>query len=321
MINDRRINVNEFSYEELIKLREHSMQYQNVSDKRTFLKTMIPFEQKLVLLNSYKPYEVLSFLESLDYKNTDLIIDSLTNDELRKIINLFTMEDKQRFYNNFSHLDLVNRFIAHDKNSKEYVEKLTIDRKVDLLNETDNKTLESVETIYSTMSSEEKQIANEKVTLFDIGNLTYNSNENNIDTAHIDDSKTIEDNIIIKDGEISQEIKQESEEQINELEDSLAKFDPYSEIFDINNIPELTKDKLVSNPIEQKIEIKSIIPEIETPEEILAKFTKVVQETEKKEIEIIKSNIVSKGIELPKSVVPNILPTSLDFLNEKQKLK
>lgn len=321
MINDRRINENEFSYEELIKLREHSMQYQNVSDKRTFLKNMIPFEQKLVLLNSYKPYEVLSFLESLDYKNTDLIIDSLTNDELRKIINLFTMEDKQRFYNNFSHLDLVNRFIAHDKNSKEYVEKLTIDRKVDLLNETDNKTLESVETIYSTMSSEEKQIANEKVTLFDIGNSTYDSNENNIDTAHIDDSKTIEDNIIIKDGEISQEIKQESEEQINELEDSLAKFDPYSEIFDINNIPELTKDKLVSNPIEQKIEIKSIIPEIETPEEILAKFTKVVQETEKNEIEIIKSNIVSKGIELPKSVVPNILPTSLDFLNEKQKLK
>jgi len=74
MIDDRRIKEAEFNYEELIKLKEHAKQYKFVSDKKSFLKSITPFEQKIILLNSQKPYEVLSYIEDFDSKNTNLLI-------------------------------------------------------------------------------------------------------------------------------------------------------------------------------------------------------------------------------------------------------
>ena len=100
----------------------------------------------------------------------------------------------------------------------------------------------------------------------------------------------------------------------------MDKFDPDSKTFDISDIPELTKDKLVSNPIKEKIEVKSVVPEILSPEQIYSKFSELAQETEKKEIAQMKSTISAPKIDLPKSTMANIAPISLDYLDKNIKL-
>ena len=61
---------------------------------------------------------------------------------------------------------------------------------------------------------------------------------------------------------------------------------------------------LVNNPTEQKIEFKSVLPKIKTPEEILDEFNKVAVETEKKEIEIKEEPKVEEPVKQPIEETP-----------------
>ena len=157
------INKNEFSYEDLKLMEEHAKKYDMVSDKKNFLKSITPYEQKLVLLHTTDPYEVLNYLDELDLKNSRIILSNLEYHEISKIIGLLNSDDKKRFYATFSDLDLVNKFIAYDKNASDHIENLTLDRKVEILNSTDSKTEEAATKIYDSINEEDKEVVVESV--------------------------------------------------------------------------------------------------------------------------------------------------------------
>ena len=163
-IEEKIFTEKELSYEELNQMKEHAKKYDYVVDKKEFLKSITPYEQKLVLLETKNPYEVLTYLDELDFNNSRLILQQLTSAEIRKIIDEFTSEDKRKFYANFSDLSLVNQFIMYDTNSKEHITNLKTERKVDILNSTKAETKESATKIYDTIKEEEKE--------FVVGNIT-----------------------------------------------------------------------------------------------------------------------------------------------------
>lgn len=157
------LNESELPYEQILQMKEHSKQYEFATDKIEFLKNISAYEQKLILLQSERPYEVLEYLSQLDLKTSKIVLSELKYDELYEIIRLFTLEDKKRFYNTFSDLSLVNRFIACDKNADNFIDDLTTDRKVNLLNSSDKKTVEATAKIYESIPEEERVMVASKV--------------------------------------------------------------------------------------------------------------------------------------------------------------
>lgn len=151
-------------FETIKQIREHANLYDSAYDKKEFLKNVSVHEQKIILMNSGKPYEVLSYLDELDLKSSRLLLEELNYDEIKHIISLFSAEDKKRFYATFSDLSLVNQFISQDKNSQQHVQNLSFERKVDLIDSSDKQTQVATSVIYESMPLEERVSAVEKVT-------------------------------------------------------------------------------------------------------------------------------------------------------------
>lgn len=165
MDNITELNSHKFiDTETMKKIQEHAKLYENTYDKKEFLKNVSVHEQKIILMNSSKPYEVLNYLDELDLKSSRLLLEELNYDEIKHIINLFSSEDKKRFYATFSDLSLVNQFISQDKNSIEHVQNLSFDRKVDLIDSSDKQTQVATSVIYESMPYEERVSVTEKIT-------------------------------------------------------------------------------------------------------------------------------------------------------------
>lgn len=170
-------NINELNSKKFIdsetmkKIREHASLYDSTYDKKEFLKKVSVHEQKIILMNSSKPYEVLNYLDELDLKSSRLLLEELNFEEIKHIISLFSAEDKKRFYATFSDLSLVNQFIVQDKYSSTHVQNLSFERKVDLIDSSDNQTQVATSVIYESMPYEERVSAVEKVTDVDAMNV------------------------------------------------------------------------------------------------------------------------------------------------------
>ena len=80
--------------ETMQKIREHANLYDSAYDKKEFLKNVSVHEQKIILMNSSKPYEVLNYLDELDLKSSRLLLEELNYDEIKHIISLFSAEDR-----------------------------------------------------------------------------------------------------------------------------------------------------------------------------------------------------------------------------------
>lgn len=158
------MNQNYYSYEDIIKMQEHAKKYSGESDKRNFLKEVSIVEQKMVLLSNQRPYEVLIYLDSLNNKETNKMLNELTNEEISNIILLFTDDDKKNFYSNFSQTSLVNRFIAMDKNAFQHIEHLELDRKIELLDSSKSYTENASKKLYESISEDDKQYVSDSLT-------------------------------------------------------------------------------------------------------------------------------------------------------------
>ena len=174
----------EIDYNLIKQIKEHAKNYDLSSDKKEFLKNVSAYEQKLILLESKNPCEVLTYLDELNLKSTKLVLRELTVDEISKILELFTTEDKKRFYNTFSELSVVNEFIMFDKNSSEYIKELSIERKIELMDSSNEKTSEATSIVYESMTPEEKTIAVESITSVDAISVLNNSSEYNNSTLY-----------------------------------------------------------------------------------------------------------------------------------------
>lgn len=168
MDNITELNAQKFIDSDTMKeIREHANLYDRAYDKKEFLRNVSVHEQKIILMNSSKPYEVLDYLDELDLKSSRLLLEELNFEEIKHIISLFTSEDKKRFYATFSDLSLVNQFISQDKNSQQHVQNLSFERKVDLIDSSNKQTQVATSVIYESMPLEERVSAAEKVTDMD----------------------------------------------------------------------------------------------------------------------------------------------------------
>lgn len=219
------IDENQLSYDEVVRIKEHAKQYDSVSDKKEFLRNAGAYEQKVILLNSIRPYEVLNYLSELELETSKIILESLKYEEIEKILELFSLEDKKRFYETFSDLSLVNEFIAIDENAKEHVKNLDFDRKVELIDSSTIKTAEASEIIYESMPYIERE---------EVSNLVTNANASvalSASDIYNNDAKISEivenNNINVEDikvetpQELEQKVEQEIEKQEIEQKDKM----------------------------------------------------------------------------------------------------
>lgn len=156
---DRRLN-----YELVKQIEEHAKRYNTAFDKKRFLKNVSPYEQKYILINSNDPFDVLMYLDEIDSKDTRLLLSELNQDEIKKIINLLSCEQKKLFYNSFTNLELVNKFIKYDKNAKEHIQDLEFERKVEIIDASTKVTAEASSVMYESMEDNEKQIVLDMIT-------------------------------------------------------------------------------------------------------------------------------------------------------------
>ena len=246
----------EINYDEIKKMEEHARGYETAEDKKEFLKNIPAYEQKIILLNSKNPYDVLCYLDELDLKNSRLILEELSFEEINKILELFTLEDKQNFYKNFSDLSLVNKFIAHDSKADEYVKDLSLDRKVDLINSSDKTTVVASAKIYESLPVEERTIASESL-----------NNSNSI-SALSEASTYVESNESIADYAESASIEN-SGEKVEILEDA-----------------SLIEEELMENILEEKLEEEMKEEQIEKAEELETEELKIENDDQELEDEL-----------------------------------
>lgn len=279
------------SYEYLKRLEEHSKLYDFVSDKKSFLRSIIPYEQKLVLLNSSDPYEVLNYLDELDNKATRKILNELTYDEIKKVISLFSSEDKKAFYSHYSDLDLVNQFIVHDKNASEYIDDLTFNRKVDLIDSSNSKTIEATSKVYETMSEEQQDIVSDFVTessAVSTLSVVEAQAENNSIEEVVEENNSLEQ---VENNQVEQLINEAIEEQV---EEKLEK----------EQQPELKEEK-IEIKLEQKeeplINEQEVVQELEINDEAetINLFQQEKQKNELSFINKIKNELISKEVTEP----------------------
>lgn len=144
-------------YSVLQLIKEHSKKYESAFDKKEFLRGICAFEQKFILLNSSNPYDVLLNLEQLDIKSSKLVLDELDYSDVSKILQLFNMEQKKDFYKHFTNLGLVNKFIIIDRQSEEYIDGLSFNRKVELIDSSKNSTSLATEKVYESIPKEKRE--------------------------------------------------------------------------------------------------------------------------------------------------------------------
>ena len=95
------------NYDLIKKIEKHAQTYNSHPDKKNFLRNVCAYEQKYILMNSMRPYDVLKYLDDLDLKSSRLVLEELNYAEIKKILDLFTHEDKTAFYKTFSDLSLI----------------------------------------------------------------------------------------------------------------------------------------------------------------------------------------------------------------------
>ena len=315
------------NYDEIKQMEEHAKKYEDAFDKKDFLRNISAYEQKIILLNSQHPYEVLNYLDELDLKNSRQILSELNFDEIKNILELFTAEDKKDFYKSFSDLSLVNQFIVQDKASSNYIKDLSFDRKVDLIDSSNKETVMASAKIYETMPEEERIVVAESVTTSNsISTLSeaagyVESNEINSDVVKLDSTTNesneldnLNENELMKveetNKEIIEEVKDElmdkmlkSEQLEEQQENKKEELTPEEKQLQVGETEELTPEERNLN-ITAKIDNNdSLISDIEsssfeTPNEVtLEQFQSVKQQTEQNEIEKIKQSIIKPSIE------------------------
>lgn len=209
-------NEKEISYEMLKAMQEHAKKYDEAIDKKEFLKGVSAYEQKLILLNSKDPYEVLNYLDELDLKSSRLILSELTYEEISKVLELFTAENKKQFYTTFSDLSLVNQFIIYDTKSSDYIENLSIDRKIKLLDSSNPTTVLATAKIYESIPETERELVVQSLSTADgisaLNEATAIVEENTVENNELDKEENTE---IEKEFEEKEKVEKQ-EEQLEE---------------------------------------------------------------------------------------------------------
>lgn len=213
-----------YNYNDLEQMKEKAKKIDYEPDKKSFLRTMNPLEQKMALFFSRRPYDIINYLGDLNNKDTNMMLNELTNEEISKLLEQFTAEDKRNFYSNFSNSVLVNRFIANDKQAFNHVDELDLERKIELLDSSKVSTTKATETIYDSLSTNEKAEVESKITSIE-GSIVIDNviepNENNLEnnveeTEELDVVKENEQKIQLE--EIKEEKEQLKEEKVEEKE-------------------------------------------------------------------------------------------------------
>ena len=320
----------DISYDMLKQIHEHVREYETVSDKKEFLKNVGAYEQKLILLNSSHPYEVLCYMEELDLPTTKLVLNKLNYKEISRILALFTTEDKEAFYKTFSDLDLVNQFITYDKRADEYIDDLSVDRKIDLLNSSDSKTVVASSKVFDSISNEDKvqvisninttngYVALSSADSYNTVELANEFNNDNMDKSenNLDSKKATE----IEQKEEIKEEQEKSEEDKIELDTEFdarmnyfkANFEKYKESnpelndIDIND-PNFHKligvslllviSKDFENYKKSNLENRVVPNNLE-----LEEFHQVQEQTENEVIQVLQSQVVSNDLEQSQEV-------------------
>ena len=226
----------EINYQVIKKIKEHARQYNFVNDKKEFLKNVSAFEQKVILLNSQNPYEVLNYLDELDIKSSKLVLSELTRDEIKKILYNFSSNDKKCFYSKFSYLQLVNEFIVQDKNSEEYINDLTFDRKVEILNSLEQQHKEASQEVYNSLDETEKDALKYKLT--DADAISALSSTTSYD-ADVEIKGSIEN--------ISNESVLESENVMNEQEQNKKEIEEQKNIIENKTLDQQKMEFFINN--------------------------------------------------------------------------
>lgn len=326
----------EINYDEIKQMEEHAKGYEVAADKKDFLRNISAYEQKIILLNSKNPYEVLNYLDELDLKNSRQILNELSFDEIKQILELFTSEDKQNFYKNFSDLTLVNQFIVHDKSSSNYIKDLSFDRKVNLIDSSNKETVMASAKIYETMPKEERSIVSEVVTTAnsistlseatdyvesnEASNETAESETNTNESNELDNSnenklmeleeinkeilEEVKEEILEENLEENQEAKEENQEAKEENQEAKEEILEGNHQIENPNIEEYVVDEInlnSKNEIDNKDSVVNNIDDssnIWLNKTILEDFEVAKQQAEQIEIEKIKQNITSTNKEL-----------------------
>lgn len=187
MNNDIRKEEKDYNYDELLQLQEHARKYNYETDKKEFLKKVNPQEQRIILLSSQNPYEVLNYLDEIDLEESRYMLNQLTQEEILKMLDLFSTEDKKMFYATFSQTSLVNRFIALDKKATNHISNLELDRKIELLDSSNLSTVEASYKVYESISPDDRLEVIESITTLD-GSVALNSIEDDVnDLSQIQD--------------------------------------------------------------------------------------------------------------------------------------
>lgn len=305
-----------YNYNDLEQMKEKAKKIDYEPDKKSFLRAMNPLEQKMALFYSRKPYDIINYLGDLNNKDTDMMLDELTNEEISKLLEQFTAEDKEHFYSNFSNSILVNKFIANDKQAFNHVDKLDLERKIELLDSSKVSTTKATETIYDSLSTNEKVEVESKITSTEgsivIDNIIeYNENnlENNVEAIEELDivkeneqkiqPEEIEDEKEQKEEKVEEkeEFKEDKFKQINEfLKVKMEQYKQQNPKFkDINlDNPDLFNSlsddlkEIVVNDFDLFVKYKK--NKIKQPEDILNEFQKSKEECESELI----NNVVEK---------------------------
>ncbi len=210
----------EINYALIRKIEEHARKYNDATDKKDFLRNVCAYEQKVILMNSTNPYEVLNYLDELDIESSRLILDELAYDEISKIISLFTSEDKEKFYSNFSNLELVNQFIMQDKNSLEYVSDLSIPRKVELIDSSNSETVLASSILYESIPENERQQVSDSLTNADavsaLSKTSAYKEDTIINELKSEQSEDIVDNKTITEQYVEEILEEEFDEKLEE---------------------------------------------------------------------------------------------------------
>lgn len=252
------INEKEINYNILKQIQEHAKKYESVDDKKNFLKNVCAYEQKLILLESQNPCEVLMYLDELDSKCSRLVLNELTYIEILEILELFSTEDKQLFYKTFSDLDLVNQFIKIDKNASNIIKDLSFERKIEIMDSSTPKTAEASSKVYESMTTYEKQAATELIIEQEAVNAlnmttTYEEDIETLKSIELDEEEA---NIKPENEEANEKDKNEkiNNQDINEfIKNNLEKYkEMYPELKNIQN-----SDGNIYNLL--PVELKSII--------------------------------------------------------------
>jgi len=209
-----------YNYNDLQQMQENAKRFDYEIDKKSFLKSMNPLEQKMVLFYSKRPYDVFNYLDSLNNEQTNIMLSELTNEEISKLIDQFTAEDKKSFYSSFSNTILVNRFIANDKNSFVHIDELDLERKIELLDSSKVNTQVATQEIYNTLTTQEKQKVETKITSTE-GSLVV---DNVIDNSKLDSEDEITEDMEMQEFKLNEqelrneEFKDENQKETNQKE-------------------------------------------------------------------------------------------------------